>query len=349
MTSARYGCGLVIAALVGSTITVSYADEELPERPQVALIGASERLAHAVHTALAPWRLSVSSQPDDATLASCAALDAARRRATGLAVNALAWIARDSKGHVLCVYDRVRDDVMTRRLSTGPPFDDATAASVALSLKTLLRHSELAPAHARLSPPRTPQPTPLPQPNARRERLPSGQRPWRFGAHAQGLGRIAIDGRSEPILGLGLAFAPSRWNGRYSFATALDIGLGARVDDERFDGRLSSVTVRLELRRRLWRTRTLQLTAALGSAVHLMRLTGRLHAESRDVAVSRLNPSFGLAGLAHVPIAARLHAYLRFATSVYTRRQSFLVNGVAIARTHQWSNDLGLGVRLTWR
>lgn len=55
---------------------------------------------------------------------------------------AVAWLSTRPEGVILRVYNAQRDRTVSRTLLARPPFDNASAAAIALSLKSLLRHSE---------------------------------------------------------------------------------------------------------------------------------------------------------------------------------------------------------------
>jgi hypothetical protein len=125
------------------------------EPTRVVLATREPALEVALDAALAPWHVTVIV--DDATSPG-ASMPASASRGADLArahdAAAVAWVSLDESGHAaLWIYDRESDRVLARPLAASPPFDEATADAVALSIKTLLRHSSAAPSAERVHDP----------------------------------------------------------------------------------------------------------------------------------------------------------------------------------------------------
>jgi hypothetical protein len=120
---------------------------------KVALVNANDVLERQVRIALSPWDLDVERLEWAAFSAGMpSAAREARRVAEARKVDAVVWISdaprtADSPAseHALWIYDAAEDQIVSRPLPQGVPQDAASAASVALTLKTLMRSSTVAP------------------------------------------------------------------------------------------------------------------------------------------------------------------------------------------------------------
>ena len=128
-----------------------------PARAQdrsLALIDADGELAHAISLALSPWgvtaRLTHEPSPGiDLPMAAHRAAELCQRLAVGVVV----WVSVTEQGSLLWIYDVETNEVITRELPERPPFSSPAAASVALSLKALLRTTTVAPPVERVGAP----------------------------------------------------------------------------------------------------------------------------------------------------------------------------------------------------
>ncbi len=137
------GVGLLVAAFaLSAQIGLIRAQGS---EPRIALVNPGAELERAVRVALEPWnvRVIVSDQSREPTAPRANQL--ARELALSHGASAAAWISKHGQGYALWVYDVASNRAVSRRLTTSPPFDAPAAAAVALSLKTLLRHSASAP------------------------------------------------------------------------------------------------------------------------------------------------------------------------------------------------------------
>src|SRR5690606_34545597 len=137
-----------VIALVAGAQPARAEDGEAGERG--VLVAPPAGLDEAVRAALAGWPIEVVIEPEGApgsTMPGSAAR--ARALAEGHGAAAVVWLGRDDGGLALWVYDRESGRAVTRPLPAAPPYDEPTAAAVALTVKTLLRHSTAAPAPAR--------------------------------------------------------------------------------------------------------------------------------------------------------------------------------------------------------
>ncbi len=93
----------------------------------------------ALTAALAPWHLRVKQSDDETLGASMPSTSvSARRISTTHDARVVVWLAEDPQGFALWVYDTKNDRTVARPVPT-PPYDEPTAAALALSVKTAVR------------------------------------------------------------------------------------------------------------------------------------------------------------------------------------------------------------------
>src|SRR5580698_502372 len=168
----------IVAALVASTAASTAEARE----GRVVAVDVDPRVADALVVALSPWSLTVVRAPGPAPAAD---LDAATARARAVAseqqAGAVVWIAPprppDARA-TLWVYDAQTLELAVRPLTVAEPFDDAGAAAVALSVKTVLRASPLAAPEP--PPEAAPAPSPPPSPVVTAPLPPPTQPEWRL-------------------------------------------------------------------------------------------------------------------------------------------------------------------------
>ncbi len=141
-SAATVGVVVVACALGGQ---IGGVRAQTTER-RIALVDRGEELADAVRIALEPWSVTFVIVTDQspgptAPMANQLARELALHHGAGAAV----WISQHERGYALWIYDVASNHAVSRRLTTPPPFDAPAAAAVALSVKTLLRHSASAP------------------------------------------------------------------------------------------------------------------------------------------------------------------------------------------------------------
>jgi hypothetical protein len=297
----------LVAALAASPTAASGG------APRVAVLEPDGELLRAVALALAPWGLEtvrsdtalpVASQPEAVQMAS--------RVAEQLDVQALVWITRAQSGSALWVFDASAGDVTVRMLAETPPFDSAAAAAVALSVKTVLRTSSVAPPEERLG--STPEP-----PDVRRSAaLEAGA----------GYGWVARDALDLRLKFAGVAWLTSAQNLGVSFAVAS--GPGLPIDNPDFRGRYRELTASGEARLRLVRIPGFTANIALGAAVHWAALEGTLARDAREVDVDRVNASLELATAINVDVAGPVYLGACARGGYFPRYRRYLVAGTPV-------------------
>jgi hypothetical protein len=259
--------------------------EARADTERVVLAGVPDNLADATHTVLVPWQIEIvrADQPLPAEP------EQARREARVVAersrAGAVVWLAPATPGFTLWVYDTSSRQAHSRPLASAPPFDEPTAASVALSIKTMLRHSSVAPPAERIAPP-----APVPQPVVTRPFEITGRASLRLSVPAPDPNELGI----EPRLGLGVTWWPA-FLPDYGASIELELGPGLSVSKSGLRGELQDVTARLAVQRRFtsraWLDGRAALVPALGLGFHIMHLAGELQSDRASADITYLLPS----------------------------------------------------------
>lgn len=309
-------CALTIAS------AASASAQTAGEAPRVVWVGRDPTLEVALHAALAPWRVDIvtlDAAPPSASMPA-AARDGARiaREQHG---DAVVWVSRDEEGgFALWTYDRAHDRVLARPLPVGPPFDEASADSVALAIKTLLRHSDAAPAEERVVDP--------PSPSELRVELGGGLRA--FAASPE-----AIEARAT----LGLSYWPSALRSILGIALSVRGGAGQGVELPALSGRLWTFDASLGLRGRFAVLRELDVTFGLDIGALTAWLDGRVTSDGRRVSDVDVGPgALVWAELGVRPLSA-LRIAFRVGALVNGRTRTYLVRGEAQVDTRPAALD----------
>jgi len=282
---------------------------------RLALVDAGASLERAVRETLAPWGIAVlvihPNEPGDSMPASA---ERARALAARHSVGAVAWISKSVSGYALWVYDGESGRVIARRLTSSPPFDEPVAAAVALSIKTLLRHSEVAPREERYAA----------GGNARARRrqvlLEAGGGAWV---------RDDASWTVEPRLGLALVWWPSPFRGRLAGTIGGHTGAGVTVDEPGFVGHYTETAVALGARVRFDLLPRLSLIPSVRGEVRFGSLDGVAVAEDEAVRARRANPSIATSLQLELRVA-ELRFGVRAGLSYLARRQRYLILGESI-------------------
>jgi hypothetical protein len=179
----------------------------------------------------------------------------------------------------LWVYDARTEEVTTRVLVESPPFDSPAAAAVALSIKTVLRASVVAPETERFGANATP-------PLRRADRFT-----WDTGADFY-------------------FFAPAKWEPRITFGgtiwatagrhvglgLALSAGPGVSLESATFLGRYREIAIASDARWRVFHGDTFSVCLLAGTTAHASTFDGTLEARATRIEVHRVNLSFDAGG-----------------------------------------------------
>ncbi|HEX6764759.1 MAG TPA: hypothetical protein VF103_04760, partial [Polyangiaceae bacterium] len=229
-----------------------------------------------------------------------------------LGAEAVVWVTGAERGSLLWVFDARAGNVTTRLLSESPPFDSAAAASVALTVKTVLRSSVVAPPAERFGAPRPP------PPEARVFLLELGT----------GLNWID-DETLQPRFELAMTtwIAARR---RLGLSMALSSALAVRIEDARYRGDYDETAAGGKARFRMLHGPTFWSSLALGGAVHWAKLEGTLAESSLHTSVSRLNGSLDFETSINARLGSGIYLGASLGVSYFPTYQRYLVEGVPV-------------------
>ena len=131
---------LIALSMALATPDLGHADEL-----RIALVGVPARLEQAAVTSLSPWHITVLTLPGDPALDDGSLIQRGRELVASNRVQAVFWVGKRNDHYTLWFYDARNEHIESRAVPGEAPFNDAVAAAVALSIKTLLRNSELLP------------------------------------------------------------------------------------------------------------------------------------------------------------------------------------------------------------
>jgi hypothetical protein len=316
---------------------------------RVVVIDVEARVIDALVVALSPWSLTVVRAPGPSPVEE---IEAATARARVVAADehagAVVWIAAPRPPELqatLWVYDAETLELTVRPLSVWAPFDDAGAAAVALSVKTILRDSPLLAAETAPPPPSLTTVAPPAPPSF----APSGPAPappasiaWRFetllGARAPTGAGAAV----EPRAAIGGSLWPSAMGGA-GLGLELQAGSGVAVGTPTvFQGELRGASLELTARFRLQARRWLAFEFQGGPAVWLTSLDGQARASGATVHALRVDPALDASVVADLAVAARIDLGLALGTSAFLRFQRYALDGTPLITEPTWVGVFGL-------
>lgn len=318
------------------------ADDER-EVQRVVLVAPPEGLESAVRIALDPWGIDIAVIDRGAPGSTMpASADRARGVARANHAGAVVWIGKDESGHALWMFDSQSGRVTARRLSSGPPFDAPTAAAVALSVKTLLRHSAVAPVVERygaedalkITPPRPPPRPPPP----RRVRVLIGT----------GLGvrlRPGSSAGAEPRIRLGVRVEPVAWLG---IGAAIEAGPGVAIDQPGFVGHYTDLQVRAGATGTVGLTAGLGLEGGLGLSLHRTEIDGSVAESGQHARRTRWNPTVDVSADAAWSVGG-ITLTLGGEGAVATQRQDYRVRGQSVLAVPEIEIEIDAGARFPLR
>lgn len=321
---------LALPSWIASTASVAYAGDG-----RVVVIDVDPRVADALVVALSPWSLTVVRAPGPSPASDVdAAAARARVVASDLHAGAVVWIAPPrppDEQATLWVYDAQTLELAVRPLTVWAPFDDAGAAAVALSVKTVLRASPLIATEPPASdtPPRPAAPA---APVAEVEPAPSPAAPpsgihWRFetvvGARAPTGAAAAV----EPRAALGASAWPARFGGHAGIGLDLQAGPGVSVATAAFQGELREGSLDLTARLRSPVAPWLSLELDGGAALVLASLDGQAVPEGPPLHALRIDPAVELGAFADVTSSSRVSLGIGATGSAFLRYQRYALDG----------------------
>lgn len=320
--------------------------DALADRDRIVLFGDAS-LKHALEVGLQPWDIDIVSgaQKPGATMPRAA--DDAASIADREQANGVVWISSDTSGETaLWVYDADEKRVASRPLRKTPPFDDATNAAIALSIKTLLRLTSIAPPAERFGslPPSMSVQAPAPEPSTASPPPPAPREPSHpvaveitTGARFAQTDAAVAEARAT----IGGFFS----SGHASFGLEASLGPGIAVDSPAFHARETDATFALHGRYRFDANRFFVLPE-LGAGGHLELVDGAY--ASGGVHTLRLDPSLDVGATAGWSLSSHSYVGLHASGSWLLRWQRFRVDGVEVFGGSPIIVDVGvrLGVEL---
>jgi hypothetical protein len=238
------------------------------------------------------------------------------------------WISTSDRGAVLWVYDAQGEEITTRILASGPPFESSAAASVALSLKTLLRATEVAPESERFG---------APPPGGTTARA-------RWQLQIGGEDRFFAAGRQDLRFMVGACWwwrTPPKGIG---LSAEVSAGPGATVSDARFTGRFRDLAVAPSLR---WQVVAGERAAAVvqaGPSAHFTFLDGSLVAGGAPASSKRVNITLDAGAFFDFEPSTSIHLGAGGKISYLTGYQRYLVNGAPVLELWPVAAEIGLRV-----
>jgi hypothetical protein len=336
-----------LASRVWLVTAPAYAGERL-----VVVVDVDPRVSDALVVALSPWSLTVVRSPGPEPSSD---LDASSSRASSIATEqhagAVVWIAAPrgpGEQATLWVYDAQTKQLAVRPLSASAPFDDAGAAAVALSVKTILRASPLATAESSPEPPTRASPPMAPDASTAEgnaeagvhSRSPPSTRAWRFetilGARAPTGAGAAVEARAA----LGASLWPGVFGDHAGLGLAIQAGPGVSVGTGSFQGELREGSVEVTARLRMRAGRWMAFELECGPALFLTSLDGQAVSDGTHLHALRLDPAMNLGAIADVSLGARVSLGALLEGSALFRFQRYSLDG---ARLLNGPAVLGLG------
>jgi hypothetical protein len=311
---------LVVAAPHG-------ADAEKPAG-RVVMVAAPPGLESAVEAALAGWPIQVTSATGEPGATMPEAGEKARAIGQAQGAGAVVWIASDGSGHALWVLDVESGRVTARQLPVPPPWDDVTAAAVALSVKTLLRHSQVAPVLERYGVEEAREVLRAELERARPVAPPEvRESPLRLETLAGARIRPTEADDVELRLGAGLRWVPPWFGGRASAAARIRSGTGTGLNEESFVGRYTDVQTGLSAAARILTWGRIALVPAAGASLHFTSIDGSIRSQGTRGRAARVNPSLDTALAIEIQVGQLVRVSVGAELSYALRRQAYLVGG----------------------
>ncbi len=276
---------------------------------RVAAVDPDPQVARALDVALSPWDVTlveVHLESPGATMPI--ALDRARSIAQGAGAEVVVWVSSADDGFAVWIYDAASDHASARKLEEAPPFDAPTAAGVALSVKTLLRGTVVAPPPERFG-------------------ASAQERPWRVGLSVGAAGRTTAASPLEPRFGA----QASGWARYWGAMLEIEAGPGSHPASAALSGTLTDTAARLALAARWPLSARVAVEPSLGGAVHLERLDGLVVSGGLPVSINRVDAAIEPRVAVDVALlGGRLHLAPWIGASVLTRWQRFRVNDLVV-------------------
>jgi hypothetical protein len=364
---------LLLLALACSVVlaSVPFARRVVAAETRIAFVDPTPNVLDAVTVAISPWGLrvvSISTPPPPIELGPATSM--AREVARDHDASAVVWVAppHGGEGASLWLYDSQTEEMMIRPLSKAPPFDEASAAALALTVKTLLRSTTVAPVQERVpqasvTPPASaPSVAPsassapaAPAPSGS-SALPSGAAsgttwgperapptaPHAWRAEAMAMARVptGTEDTLAPRAALAISWWPPAWREHLGFGLEARAGTSLDVASTRFAGSFSDTGVGLTVRGAVAMA-PLWLEVDAGSSLQVTSLTGAEIATGRASSIMRADPSLDLALVPQLALGSRLRLGLFVGLGALLRTQRYVLDSDVVLRIPPLVLDLG--------
>lgn len=296
---------------------------------RVGLVLGDRELQRQLELALQAW--DVETLTLDVTAPAVTqpeAMNQAAELAVRLRLDGVVWVTDAAEGPLLWVYDARRGDLTTRSIAERPPFGSATAAGLALSVKTTLRAS-VEPSSPPPPPP-APSPAPVvplvkeppPLPRSRSSPLAVSRTQVDAGVDGQLVAERA--GRAWYSLHGALWLGASR---RAGLGLRVGFGSAVSVEAESLRARFHETAFGPSLELRLVTSSVFAVQAFGGATLHVATLEGVLTHESLPKHVNRYNVALDLGGRIHFRMARGTLIGLQLGASYFLGYQRFMVEG----------------------
>jgi hypothetical protein len=281
---------------------------------RIVVLQPDDELFRAISLSLSPWDVETIRSDASPQASQPEAVEGASHLARELGVEAVVWISSAERGSLLWVFDARSGDFAVRTLAEKPPFDSAQAAAVALSVKTLLRSSAVAPPAERLGA----------QPSAASEESPRAEAGFALELGAGGY--WLAKRQAELMIQLAaVAWIPSAR--RLGVSLSLSLGPGFRIEDARYWGHYREFVVGGRMRYRVLHEPRLSASVSLGGALHFTTFEGTLVERSVESKVSRMNPSLDLETSLSVYVTSAMYLGASAGAAYSPRYRRYLIEG----------------------
>jgi hypothetical protein len=299
--------------------------------PRVALLSRDPELQRALSVALSAW--NIETVPLDVP-PPAASQPEALAEATGLGreleLLGMVWLTETETGSLLWVFETETRELTLRAIGERPPFDGATAAGIALSVKTtlraeLLRHQPSAPPLP--SPPPAP-PTPTP-PRRAPQAPPLPEEPPRVQTQAA----LHAQLRASEALRAWFSLHSTIWLGvRRSAGIGLDLGAGSAVSvhGPTFAGSFRELAFGPSADFRVLARPSWLLATAVGGTIHASSLSGTLSRDGAAGEAARYSVSLDAAAWLDVRVGRGVCIGIGARAAYFIGYQRYLVEGQTV-------------------
>ena len=293
-----------------AVLSLLLAGDAWAARGRIALLVEDPLIEHAAVVALEPWHLeviSVQDVPPEARVPAAAL--AAQRIADRHHASAVVWITGTGSDVALWVYDVETQQLISRQIELKPPIDPGAAAAIALSAKTLLRASAVAPLEEQVGATRRP-----------RERL-------RLEAYVGGQSQFGNPKSLELRFGAAVAYFFRRLN--YHLGLAIDVfaGPGVQIERANFSGHYTDVTPAIAVRGQFHLARRWEIEPSVGASLHITTLDGGLPPFGIRAHIDRIDPGLDVELGLNVSLGQSVRLGIVLAVRSLLQYQRYLVNG----------------------